>query len=336
MLKSIYYELIGPNCLAQSETELDPGQLRSTELIAETVYSAVSTGTELAAWTGKPPLRPSRAYPRLVGYCNVARVIAAADDVGDIAPGDHILTVQSHRSSFVCSSAEVLYSARGLEPAELAKLSSTYLYHLGYVALLAGGYVPGDELAVIGFGALGFTAASLGAAFAGRPAVFSGRPEAASRLPGVRVLSKAASPTEFQLPVDLDGFDLVINTSDSWDDYRLGLELARTGGKVVLLGFPGRGEPAPDFNPLDSRYLYDKQLTIQQAGHVTDSDCPPVDVRFTLKRNIGYLAGLIRRGVIDPAPLLAMRFDWRNLDRAYDALQKRQTGAFSALIDWTC
>lgn len=51
------------------------------ELLCETLVTAISPGTELAAYIGLPPLRSGLVYPRVQGYCNVARVRAAGSGI---------------------------------------------------------------------------------------------------------------------------------------------------------------------------------------------------------------------------------------------------------------
>ena len=62
------------------------------------------------------------------------------------------------------------------------------------------------------------------------------------------------------------GFDLVVLTANPWSAFRLSVEMARAGGRISILGFPGRGEAPPDFNPLDPKWFYGKQLTLIGAG----------------------------------------------------------------------
>jgi len=336
-MKARVYRLTAPRALELRDEELGDRPVAAHEIEAVTIYTAVSPGTELAAWSGKPPLRPSNPYPRLVGYCNLARVVGVGNDAGGIREGDHILTHQAHRSAFRAPAAEVLLVVRDRPDHVLRSVTTTYLYHLGYVALLSGGFVPGHEVAVVGLGALGFTTASLLAAMGGRPVVLTGRTEElrGSVSPRVRVASKTGPfPSEVAPPAELGGFDLVINTSDGWSDYFLCLEIARKGGTVVLLSFPGRGQPLSDRNPLDSRLLYDKQLTIRQVGYVPELDVAPIDVRFTLKRNLRYLAGLIEDGRLDPGPLVGMTAGWEELNEVYRRLSIRKPGAYSALLEW--
>lgn len=336
---SMIYELAAPGNLTVKKHQIDGGSFDSKSVFAKTLFSAISTGTELAAWTGKPPLRPSVAYPRLVGYCNVAQVQAVGSTVNDLVEGDVILTHQSHRSSFFCSRQEVLLKAKDINQTSQKRLAITYLYHLGYSALLEGGYRPGFEVAVIGFGALGFASAGLVSAYGGTPKIFSGRNNTnalAKHIPFAQCFNKVQSRIPYPSDAGLDGADLVINTSDSWADYELSLNAVRRGGTVVLLGFPGRGVGLPAFNPLDSKYIYDKAITIRQVGHVSDLDVPPLDIRFTLKRNLAHIYSLLESGRLDPTPLLKTSYAWNNLQDAYQFLETRPEDTLSAILDWTC
>lgn len=338
-MKAIVYELTAPRTLVASEQTLDCGDLEPLALVAATEFSVVSTGTELAAWTGKPPLRPCAAYPRVVGYCNVARVIEVGAAVAGIARGDYVLTHQSHRSLFRCQCSDILLAVRGLDIEARRRLATLYLYHLGYRALLDGHYVPGHEVAVVGLGVLGFTTASLVLRFGGEPIVLTRQlpGEMPSCLARAHILPKAL-PAEGHWPsrTGLEGADLVVNTSDRWPDYWLSLNVTRRGGTIVLLGFPGRGAAFADFNPLDPQLLYDKRLTIRQCGSVSNTDVPADEIRFTLKRNLQYLWALICAGSLDPSPLITRQLSWHDLSAAYESLALRRDNTYSTLIDWTC
>lgn len=60
------------------------------EVSAKTLYSAISAGTELAAFDGLPPLSSAPAYPRLMGYCNIARIEAVGAEVREHSVGELI------------------------------------------------------------------------------------------------------------------------------------------------------------------------------------------------------------------------------------------------------
>jgi threonine dehydrogenase-like Zn-dependent dehydrogenase len=335
-MKSTVYELTAPLTLGRCEVELNEHALAASAILARTQFTAVSTGTELAAWLGLPPLRPSTVYPRLVGYCNLARVLAVGSAVTDVSAGDYVLTHQSHRSAYLCGRSEVLLRVKkGATDQELKKLTTTYLYHLGYAALLSAGYRPGHEVAIVGMGTIGVALASLVRAFGGAPLVFTNQAAAEPSARHERRFCKDVQPREaLGCTGDLGGVDIAVTTSNAWADYRLCLELARKGGEVTCVGFPGRGEEPPDFNPLDSRYIYDKQLTIRHCGYATELDASPIDARFTLKRNMAYLARLVRRGALDPSEILSLERRWDRLADVYRQLASRPAGIRSALLDW--
>jgi 2-desacetyl-2-hydroxyethyl bacteriochlorophyllide A dehydrogenase len=336
-MRAVYYQLVGPGDVRRVETTLDPEALGPADVLAETEYSVVSPGTELAAWEGQPPLRPSRAYPRLMGYCNLARVVAIGTAVDYVAAGDWILTNQSHRTAFVCGQSDILLRVTTSDDLLRRRLTATYLYQLGHTALHAGGFAPGTEIGIVGLGTLGFTTASLAIAGGTLPWIFSNqdRPTLERLLPNAHVRTKKESLANGTESVaTLGGLDLVINTSNLWADHLLAMQLARKGGTIVMLGFPGRGQALPDFNPLDSQYMYDKQLTLRHCGHVTHAELPPIDVRLTLRRSLLYLSDLIRRGVLDPGKILSLEAPADDLAEVYRRLARRSAGVYTALLRW--
>lgn len=332
------YELASPLNLITKEVSLDPKSLNAHDVYAVTEFSAVSPGTEIAAWLGLPPLRPSTTYPRLIGYCNLARVAAVGSKVRNFSTGDLILTHQSHRSAFLCHEDEVLLRIDANDEAMKKKLTATYLYHLGYSALMQGDFRPGHQVAIVGMGTLGLTTASLLAVFGCKPFLVSN--QSAKELPPRLVASSfccgkdADSGQRIRSATGMDGVDLVINTSNKWSDHLFGMQLARKGATIVNMGFPGRGEPEPDFNPLDSQYYYDKQITFKHCGYTPDTALAPIDIRFTKKRNLQYLADLILRGLLDPSDVLSMESHWSELKSVYETLASRKPGYYSAVIKW--
>jgi len=101
-------EIAGPREVRFERETLVLEGMGPREVGAETIYSAVSPGTELAAYEGLQVLRPDRAHSKAVGYCNLARVLGCGDYVQRYRPGDLILTLESHRSHFVCGEDEIL------------------------------------------------------------------------------------------------------------------------------------------------------------------------------------------------------------------------------------
>lgn len=312
------------------------------EVGAATLYSAVSPGTELAAYEGLEPLRPDRRHSRVVGYCNLARVLGAGEWVRKYRAGDIVLTLESHRSHFVCGEDEILlclpqreYSAEQLE-----EVSTTYLFHQGYSALLAGDLKPGQYVGVVGLGTLGLATIAVASRFGARALGFSDREEgrdSARELGAVAAFDKVCDDAVRQAlasTTSRTGIDIVVVTGNDWQDWRLALELVRPGGKICVLGFPGRRDEIPPFNPLDAQWFYRKQISVLACGYTPDVDIDPRDIRFTIRRNCAYLLELILDGELPARRLISLVAPWNELDSVYRRIAAREPGFLTAVLRW--
>ena len=271
----------------QLEMHPDPDSVSAPtaeQVCIKTVYSAISPGTEIAAYKGDSPLRPTtKIYPRLQGYCNVGRITTIGAKVDNWQVGDLVLTHSAHRSHDRIPLTDII--CRIPKSADLPSASTTYLFHLAYNACLRTGMVAGNTVAVIGLGTLGLTSGSVARLFGAKVSGFSNN--AKDKIDLIKfgfsnIYQKSADNHENKA-------DIVITTSNHWDDWQLAMQLARPGGKIAVLGFPGRGQSNPSMNPLASEFFYDKQLSVISCGYSPNQDVPKQDVRFTLKRNCQYL-----------------------------------------------
>lgn len=329
--------LTGPRTLIFDEEILDPTTLAEDAVLAETVVTALSVGTELAAYTGKTPLRPGSVYPRVNGYCNVARVIKAGPAVKKYAEGDLILSFQSHRSAFICQESAVLLKVpEGTDPGLAA---TTYLFNLGYGSLLNTDFKPGCRVAVVGLGVLGMGTVAVAAMSAGRVAAFSNQQanlRIASRLGAENALTKTDPEAidQYIQQTGIGGADIAILTSDAWEDWQLCMKVLRKRGVLGVISFPGRSQPSPAFNPLDSQYFYDKQIRILSAASVSTLDVSPHEIRFTRRRNCAFLLDMIATGRLPARELITSEHAWHELDQVYQNLEARTDGALSCLLHW--
>jgi threonine dehydrogenase-like Zn-dependent dehydrogenase len=319
-LPSLVFRLYGPRDLRVDEEILDLGAIGEREIAARTLFTAVSTGTELAAYRGDPPLRPTPfPYPRLVGYCNVAEVIAVGEHATGYKPGDVILSGQSHRSAYVCDAGSVFLA---LPPqVEPAAASIAYLIQLGYVALQSAEAQKGQRVAVIGLGVLGLATVACARMMGLDVSAVSS--QAASldiaRRWGARAVAKNDA-------ISLGAIDCVVLTSNLWQDWLLSLKTVNISGTIATLGFPGRGQALPDFNPLDSQWLYDKRLTIKATG-------PPASPE-QLRHNLVYLINQMAAGALHANKLISKTIRWQELPTLYAELAANRGKLLTAVLKW--
>jgi threonine dehydrogenase-like Zn-dependent dehydrogenase len=336
-MESKVIELQGPQQISIKNEILNIDNLKGGQVAAETYFSAVSPGTEIAAFKGDPPLRPMKVYPRVVGYCNIAKIIAIGKNVDNYNVGDFILTHQSHRSSFICSADQIL--AKVPSSADLATASTTYLFHLGYNALMKGDVRAGHNIAVIGLGTLGLTTIAVSKFFGTNTFALSGRKKIlpiAEQLGAKLAFYKNDLKIKEILATETGniGIDVVVTTSNSWPDWNLALQLPRKGGTICVIGFPGRTDPIPDFNPLDSRYFYDKQLSIVACGYTPDNQLPPHDMRFNLKRNCKFLLEQIMNNNLPVNQIISSIEPWTNIEDIYQTMTVRQDLLATVVLEW--
>lgn len=322
--------LLGPRELVIEEQPLAaPGE---GELLCETLVSAISPGTELAAYQGLPPLRPGPQYPRVQGYCNVARVVESRCE--DVPAGARVLSFTSHRDRFVLPRGEVLYVLP--EGVDAGRIATAYLFHLGYNAVLRGGVRPGSRVLVIGLGALGLTSVAMAALAGAEVWGLSDHERPAELALGLGARSVHRRSDEAGLLSALGGgADVVINTVNGWDDWALGLGLAAQNGVIACLGFPGRGQPAPQANPFEAKDFYFKQLRVEAVGWSPETNDSRGFLRFNERDNLAWIAGLIERGRLDADAIISGRYRADDIERAYADLAARVDSPVTYLLDWT-
>jgi threonine dehydrogenase-like Zn-dependent dehydrogenase len=278
-----------------------------------------------------------KIYPRVIGYCNVAKIVAVGREVREYKIGDIILTNQSHRSAFVCSSESIL--AKIPKDSDLPCCSATYLFHLGYNALLRGKAKPGFSIAVLGLGTLGLATVAVCRLFGMKTMAISSRKSAlilASELGADAVVSNSGNEIAKTISQSFrqTGIDVLVTTSNSWKDWQTALAIPRKLGKICVLGFPGRTESLPHFNPLDSSSFYDKQLSIIACGYSPAYDLAPQDMRFNLKRNCNYLLDQILSGALPAQKIISEVVVWKELEDLYQRLAKRDENLITAVLNW--
>jgi threonine dehydrogenase-like Zn-dependent dehydrogenase len=328
--------LMAPGNLVFEDLEIDLDSLGPEQLYAETERSAVSVGTERAAYLGHPPLRPGPAYPRLMGYCNVARVVRVGSAVKTIAAGQRILTHQSHQSCFACDAKEALAVVPdGVAP---RSASLTYLAHLGLTAFQRAGLQAGESVAVQGLGVIGLAAVALGRALGARVLAVGnddGRLSRAAAL-GASACLQVNAPDHLRAVEAFQpgGADVVVTTANTWEAWRDSLEMVREHGRIAVLGFPGRAQPPPAWNPFDPTLFYMKQPAILSvglpAGPTTWGDG---DRQVAMRENLKMLLELQREGRLPLERLITHERPWFQLEEVYRLSSDR--ALVGAVLDWS-
>lgn len=218
-----------PGKLALRQLAVAP--MAESDLLVETEWSGISTGTEKLLWTGRMPDFPGMGYPLVPGYESVGRVVAAGPAASEFlqrrvfVPGANCyleakgLFGGAARQLVVPAARVIPVDDLGMEAVLLA-LAATAEH------ALAGGALP--EL-IVGHGVLGRLLARLVVAAGGRPTVWEIDPARTTGARGYRVLHPVQDQRrDYSGIIDVSGDSQLLDTLIS--------RLAR-GGEIILAGF---------------------------------------------------------------------------------------------------
>ncbi|MBY0504309.1 MAG: zinc-binding alcohol dehydrogenase [Bryobacteraceae bacterium] len=300
------------------------------EVLVRATYSALSTGTELGNYEGRSREVPDAPdYPRRTGYCHVGVVESVGNLVARYRSGDRLLSMAPHVSAFVASETSLLVPVP--ETVDAAQASLAYLAQLGVAALRQARYEAGEPVTVIGLGIIGLATVAMARVMGAQVTAVSNsrlRAAAALRMGARRVVLPEDPP-------ECDSSPLIVLTANSWAAYRTAVEMANYGARVAVLGFPGRADAPPGFNPLDAAWLYGKQLTLIGAGYSPRIECAPAALRFNLRRNLEFVLQAMAMGAIDLRPLITHLLPASRMGEAYELASQREKSLIAAVFDWS-
>jgi threonine dehydrogenase-like Zn-dependent dehydrogenase len=334
MIEARVAKLYGPHELVFEIEAIDERALVSDEILCKTLVSAISTGTEVAAYDGAPPLSSRKAFPRLVGYCNVAEIIAFGSGVSEYEIGQRVLTFSCHCSHFIIKNHEILAVIPNQVSSQLA--STAYIFHLAYDAVLKANIKYGSPVVVIGLGIIGLCGVALSKNAGGKVCAITNHDvpkRKAFEMGADEVFSRKEMPALKSLLGNRLA-DAVITTSNDWSDWKIALDIAGMHGKICVLGFPGRGAKNIPFNPLDSSYFYQKQLQLHAVGAQPENNDSRQFLKFNEKDNIKFILEEMYKKNIDPSLIISGEKSWKELDEAYKTLSKREESPLTFILNW--
>ena len=234
MMKSLAVVLEEPERLALASLALD--EPTSGDVVVETRWSGVSTGTERLLYTGRMPMFPGMGYPLVPGYETVGAVVSSGAESGVpvgalvFVPGAHCFGAVrglhgGSASRLVVPGARVVrFKTDPGENGVLLALAATALHALNVAERGAG------PTLIVGHGALGRLLARISLALGGAaPVVWEKNPTRAEGAVGYSVVSPDHDDRRnYETIIDVSGDARLLD--------RLIQRLAPRG-KVVLAGF---------------------------------------------------------------------------------------------------
>jgi threonine dehydrogenase-like Zn-dependent dehydrogenase len=311
-----------------------PNELGPYQVFVQTEVTALSTGTDLANYDGRSEELPNAPpYPRAVGYSNVGVVTHVGAGVTRFSSGDRVFSTRPHQSGYVADETDLLVKVDPRVDTEQASLA--YLTHLGASALRKVHYQPGESVLVIGLGVIGLCTTALAYSLGASVEVVANHPLRLELARGMKAQQAwDAANLDPSRVFAGRGADVIVLTANTWAAYRTALEAAAPSGRIALLGFPGRAQPQPDFNPLDAHWIYGKQLTVAGAGATPRVECSPEDIRFNLQRSLEDIFSRLADKRMDFAPLISHRIPAASMRDGYEMAIAHDKSLTAAVFLW--
>ena len=234
MLKSLAVVLEKPERLALETLPLDEPQ--AGDVVVETRWTGVSTGTEKLLYTGAMPMFPGMGYPLVPGYETIGTVVSAGPDSG-IAVGAQVFVPGAHcygqvRGLHGGAASRIVAAGARVTPLKSDLGDSGVLLALAATALHAVDVAASANAStlVVGHGVLGRLVARLLVALGdGSPTVWEKNP---LRVDGARGYSVGSYETDARRD-----YRTIIDVSGDADLLDSLIQRLAPGGQIVLAGF---------------------------------------------------------------------------------------------------
>ncbi|MBC7217034.1 MAG: alcohol dehydrogenase catalytic domain-containing protein [Candidatus Caldatribacterium sp.] len=229
------------------------------------------------------------------------------------------LTVHGGFAEYTVNHVNTLYRIPEGISFDHASLSTTAGCAL-YAFDIAGGYVAGWSIAVIGPGPIGLAIVQVGKALGAEKIVLVGTRESRLQL-GKRMgadylvnVKNGEDPLSVVKEITNGvGVDIVFDAAGSSSSLNTAIDLARPGGSIVMVAF------------------YQDPILVNMSKAVK-KHVQLFTVRGEGRRNVGRALSLMAQGKIDLTPLITHRFPLRDINRAFEVFVNRIDDAIKVII----
>ena len=153
----------GQNQVELQTADIDAPVLGSNELLIDTEYTFISSGTELANYTGREPKVFQKGewceYPWRSGYANVGIVREVGAGVTRVAPGDRVFTYGRHASTIQYSQDRLVTPVR--EAVDPGVVAASRMAGVAMTAIVVGEIGANPWVVVFGLGLVGNLASQM-------------------------------------------------------------------------------------------------------------------------------------------------------------------------------
>ena len=329
----------GQNCVELQVCEFDDSILSPNEILIDTEYTFISSGTELANYTGKEPKVFQKgtwcAFPWRSGYANVGVVRDVGSNVNRAAPGDRVFTYGRHASTIRYSQDRLIAPVSvSIDPAVVA---ASRMAGVAMTSIIVSEIGTNSRVIVFGLGLVGNLASQMfqihGCRVIGVDPVKERR-ELAERCGIVQTVGGNTEEVQAQIQ-DLTNGELGHITVDAVGHSSVVMQALRattSHGQLVILGSPRVSVTGDLTELLSDTHL--RWITIRGALEWCVPMYPDIGNRVSQYSKQQTIFDWINRGQLDVESLISHRLKPEQIKQAYDGLLNEPDVYTGVVLDW--
>ena len=329
----------GQNQVELQTADIKAPVLGSNELLIDTEYTFISSGTELANYTGREPKVFQKGewceYPWRSGYANVGIVREVGAGVTRVAPGDRVFTYGRHASTIQYSQDRLVTPVR--EAVDPAVVAASRMAGVAMTAIVVGEIGANPWVVVFGLGLVGNLASQMfqihGCRVIGVDPVKERR-ELAQRCGISDTVGGDADEAQAHVE-EITGGELGDITVDAVGHSGVVMQALRATanhGQLIILGSP-RVEVQGNLTDLLSE-THLRWITIRGALEWCVPMYPDVGNRTSQWSKQQTIFDWMARGQLHVEPLISHRLKPEQIKQAYDGLLNEPNVYTGVVLDW--
>ena len=330
----------GQNQVELQTTDIDAPVLAANELLIDTEHTFISSGTELANYTGREPKVFQKgtwcAYPWRSGYANVGIVRETGSGVTRAAQGDRVFTYGRHASTIRYPQDRLVAPVR--ETVDPAVVAASRMAGVAMTAIVVGEISTNPWVVVFGLGLVGNLASQMfrihGCRVIGVDPVAERR-KLAERCGVKDTVGGNADEAQAQIQ-EITGGELGDITVDAVGHSSVVMQALRSTanhGQIIILGSPRVSVPGDLTELLSETHL--RWITIRGALEWCVPMYPDIGNRTSQWSKQQTIFDWMARGLLHVEPLISHRLKPEQIKQAYDGLLNEPNMYTGVVLDWT-
>lgn len=307
--------------------------LKEDEVLVETVYSAISAGTEMLVYRGLFPqlhdahdsVSSELTYPLAYGYACVGKVKETGKEVNKDWNDKLVFSFQPHTSHFIAKPENLFPIPQSVNPE-----NACFLPNMETAVNLVqdGAPILGERVMVLGQGIVGLLTASLLNEFPLENLTVVESIDLRKRalnVEGQKSKVKSLTPSDLRL-LTLDSFDLVFELTGSPSALNTAIEHTAFSGRIVIGSWYGQKRAEIDLGGSFHR------SRIKLISSQVSSISPELSGRWDKSRRFEVAWQALER--IQPQKWITNRFSLKDAAKAYQLLDENPQETIQVVFEY--